>query len=92
MQSMANTQNIAKLANRLIAKRAAISAGKNWKDLSREEKSAQIRAARGTATKNDRAKAIVLLAKKEAKKRNLVWKEISKEERQSMIKHLRSGE
>jgi hypothetical protein len=89
---MKNQQDIEKEADRVAAKRLATSRGKKWEELSRDEKSAELRSARGQATEDDRAKAVNVLARREAKKANRDWKTLEKEERRSFIKRVRSGQ
>ncbi len=88
---MKNQQDVEKAAARVAAKRLAVSQGKKWEELSRDEKSAEIQSARGQATADDRAKAVNVLAKREAKKANLDWKTLPKEDRRSFLKRVRSG-
>jgi hypothetical protein len=84
--------DIEKAANRIAAKRIAVSRGKQWEGMSKEEKLAEIRSARGQATDEDRKKALNMLAKREAQKANLDWKTLPQEERRSFIKRVRSAE
>jgi hypothetical protein len=89
---MKNQQGIEKQASRVAAKRIAAGRGKKWEELTQEERSAEIGAARGQTTEDDRKKAVNMLAKREAKKANLDWKTLEKEERRSLIKRVRSGQ
>ena len=89
---MKNQQDIEKEAERVAAKRLATSRGKKWEELSRDEKSEELRSAHGQATEDDRARAVNVLARREAKKANRDWKTLDKEERRSFIERVRSGE
>jgi len=96
---MAEQRDRTKNAPRKAAKRAAASAGKNWEELSPEEKKALVRAARGRTTnegqgqapKEGQRQAVRALAKENAQKAGLKWKQLPKEQRQSFLKAVREA-
>jgi hypothetical protein len=84
-ESVMSSQNQdAKIARKQHAKRAAAKAGKQWSNLSKEERLLYLRGAQPAADENKRA--ALKLAKKEAKQEQLDWATLSKDERKRLIK------
>ena len=84
MAKNSNT-DIQSLALRAAAERIAMSEGRAWKDVPRQEREGLKQAAQGKVTDADREKAVQLRARKMARADGQDWKKLSKEQRQSFL-------
>jgi hypothetical protein len=83
---------LGRFAKVAAAKRLAAGESKKWNDLSKEERSARIKAVGDKVTDEDKQTGLKALARAKAKEQGLDWTKLTQEQRQSIIRGARESE
>ena len=89
---MAKPLSFGRFAKVAAAKRVAAGESKKWNELSKEEKSARLKAVGDRITDEDKQNGLRAFARAKAKEQGLEWTNLTQEQRQSFIRGARGSQ
>ena len=89
---MAKPLTLGRFAKVAAAKRVAAGESKKWNELSKEERSARLKAVGDKITDEDKQNGLRAFARAKAKEQGLNWTNLTQDQRQSFIRSARESE